>query len=224
MTLEWSDAGVEGASRFLKRVWSLAHESSVPLQAESAKRTNGGLGYVYPPDWARRNPVLAGVRREVHLNLKKLNDYDVPRMQFNNLASASNKVYNALADLARAADAVGQDGHAQVLHEGFSVLLRVMSPITPHIAHALWTELGFAGDVMDAPWPEVDAGALETDEIELVLQVNGKLRGHMRVPKAADRAALERLALANEAVQKFTNGQPPKKVVVVPGRLVNVVV
>jgi leucyl-tRNA synthetase len=77
---------------------------------------------------------------------------------------------------------------------------------------------------MAAPWPEVDPVALETDEIELVLQVNGKLRGHMRAPKAADRAALERLALENEAVQKFTNGQPPKKVVVVPGRLVNVVV
>jgi leucyl-tRNA synthetase len=99
-----------------------------------------------------------------------------------------------------------------------------MSPITPHISHVLWAELGFGGNVMEAPWPDVDEGALETDEIELVLQVNGKLRGHMRAPKSADREALERLALANESVRKFTNGQPPKKVVVVPGRLVNVVV
>jgi leucyl-tRNA synthetase len=224
MTLEWSDADVEGASRFLKRVWSLAYEVSEPLKAESARRKGAGSGYRYAAHWARGNPELAAVRREIYLNLKKLNDYDVPRMQFNNLASASNKIYNALSDLSRSADAARADGYAQVLHEGFSVLLRVMSPITPHITHALWTELGFAGDVMNAPWPQVDDAALETDEIELVLQVNGKLRGHMRAPKAADRAALERLALENEAVQKFTNGQPPKKVVVVPGRLVNVVV
>jgi leucyl-tRNA synthetase len=224
MTLEWSDAGVEGASRFLKRVWSLAYEVSQPLKAESARRQGAGSGYRYAPHWTRDNPELAAVRREIHLNLKKLNDYDVPRMQFNNLASAANKIYNALSDLSRSADAAQRDGYTQVLHEGFSVLLRVMSPITPHIAHALWTELRFAGDVMNAAWPEVDPAALETDEIELVLQVNGKLRGHMRAPKAADRAALERLALENEAVQRFTNGQPPKKVVVVPGRLVNVVV
>ncbi len=224
MTLEWSDAGVEGASRFLKRVWSFAYETSELLKAESGRRVNGNLEYGYAPGWARNNPELAAVRREIYLNLKKLNDYDIPRMQFNNLASASNKIYNALSDLSRSADAARADGHAQVLHEGLSVLLRVISPITPHIAHALWTEVGFAGDVMNAAWPQVDAAALETDEIELVLQVNGKLRGHMRAPKAADRAALERLALANEAVRKFTNGQPPKKVVVVPGRLVNVVV
>ncbi|MGH8682868.1 MAG: class I tRNA ligase family protein, partial [Burkholderiales bacterium] len=224
MTLEWSDAGVEGASRFLKRVWSLAHETSELLKAESGRRVNGNLEYTYAPGWARDNPELAAVRREIYLNLKKLNDYDIPRMQFNNLASASNKIYNALSDLVRNPQTTTRDGQAQVRHEGFSLLLRVLSPITPHIAHALWTELGFAGDVMSTPWPEVDEVALETDEIELVLQVNGKLRGHMRAPKAADRAALERLALENEAVQKFTNGQPPKKVVVVPGRLVNVVV
>ncbi len=224
MTLEWSDAGVEGASRFLKRVWTLAYETAALLKAESGRRANGNLEYRYAPGWARSNPELAAVRREIHLNLKKLNDYDIPRMQFNNLASASNKIYNALSDLARDPRATTREGHAQVLHEGFSLLLRVISPITPHVAHALWTELGFAGDAMNTAWPQVDEAALETDEIELVLQVNGKLRGHMRAPKAADRAALERLALENEAVQKFTNGQPPKKVVVVPGRLVNVVV
>src|SRR3990172_453560 len=114
-------------------------------------------------------------------------------MKLNTLASASNKIYNALSDLLRDPQAATREGYAQALHEGFSVLLRVMSPITPHIAHALWTELGFAGDVMTAPWPEVDESALETDEIELVLQVNGKLRGHTRAPKSADRAALERL-------------------------------
>jgi leucyl-tRNA synthetase len=103
-------------------------------------------------------------------------------------------------------------------------LLRVLSPITPHICHHLWKELGFEGEILDARWPEPEEKALEQDEIELVLQVNGKLRGHMKAPKAAGREQIERLALAHEAVAKFTGGQTVKKVVVVPGRLVNVVV
>jgi leucyl-tRNA synthetase len=124
----------------------------------------------------------------------------------------------------RAADAAAAEGAAQLLHEGCSILLRVLYPIAPHIAHALWRELGFAGDPMSASWPEADPSALETDEIELVLQVNGKLRGHLRMPKDADKAAVERLALEHEAVRRFGEGKPPKKVVVVPGRLVNIVV
>jgi leucyl-tRNA synthetase len=103
-------------------------------------------------------------------------------------------------------------------------LLRTLSPICPHICHQLWQELGFKGDILNATWPEPVEAALERDEIELVLQVNGKLRGHMRAPKSADRGELERLALAHEAVTRFTDGQRVKKVVVVPGRLVNVVV
>jgi leucyl-tRNA synthetase len=108
--------------------------------------------------------------------------------------------------------------------EGLSILLRLLSPIAPHIAHHLWRELGFGEDVMKAPWPEPDPAALEQDEIELVVQVNGKLRGSIRVPKAADRAAIEQLARANPNVQRFVAGQDVKKVVVVPGRLVNLVV
>ena len=112
----------------------------------------------------------------------------------------------------------------QVLHESVSIILRILAPISPHISHTLWSELGYPADIHSAPWPEVDQAALETDEIELVLQVNGKLRGHMRAPKSAGREQLERLALAHDAVTRFTNGQAVKKVVVVPGRLVNVVV
>jgi len=115
----------------------------------------------------------------------------------------------------------------QATSEALSILLRVLYPIAPHITHALWKDLGYAvrqGDLLSAPWPVVDESALEQDEIELVLQVNGKLRGHMRAPKSAGREQLERLALAHEAVTRFTDGQPVKKVVVVPGRLVNVVV
>jgi len=219
-TLEWNDAGVEGASRFLRRVWSLGYDLAALVGAESKKRGGTYATYAYAADWGRRYPQLAAARREIHANVKQAT-YDVERQQFNTVASAAMKIYNALAAVPRAADA---EGVTQLLHEGFSILLRVLYPIAPHIAHALWGELGFAGDPMGATWPAADPAALETDEIELVLQVNGKLRGHLRVPKNADKATIERLGLAHEAVLKFTEGRPPKKVVVVPGRLVNIVV
>jgi leucyl-tRNA synthetase len=214
-TLEWNDAGVEGASRFLRRVWSLAYELAAAVRAESEQRKGTCAAYAYPSDWARTNPQLSAVRRELHANLKQAT-YDMERQQFNTVASAAMKIYNALAGAPRSSPALA--------HEGFSILLRVLYPITPHIAHTLWRELGFAGDPMDAGWPEVDAAALESDEIELVLQVNGKLRAHLRVPRDADQALIEARTLAHPAVVKFTEGRPPKKVVVVPGRLVNVVV
>jgi len=112
------------------------------------------------------------------------------------------------------------DAHA---HEGFGILLRVLSPIAPHVTHALWRELGLGDDILAAPWPEPLEAALVQDEIELVLQVNGKTRGSVRVAAGADKAAIEAAALANEMAQKFMEGRPAKKVVVVPGRLVNIV-
>jgi leucyl-tRNA synthetase len=219
-TLEWNDAGVEGAARFLKRVWALAHELAGPVGALSKQRSGAYADYAYPADWARQQPQLAAARREIHANVRQAT-YDIERQQFNTVASAAMKIYNALAAVPRAGEAAAA---TQLLHEGFSILLRVLHPIAPHIAHVLWRELGFAGDLMGAAWPDADPAALETDEIELVLQVNGKLRGHLRVPKDADKATVERLGLAHEAVLKFAEGRPPKKVVVVPGRLVNVVV
>jgi leucyl-tRNA synthetase len=115
-------------------------------------------------------------------------------------------------------------GAATVLHEGFSILLRLLSPITPHIAHQLWRDLGYGEDILSAPWPEHDPGALVQDELELVVQVNGKKRGDVRVPRDADKQTIEALVLADANIQKFVDGQTVKKVVVVPGRLVNVVV
>ena len=108
--------------------------------------------------------------------------------------------------------------------EGFSILLRLLSPVTPHIAQTLWKELGYGDDILAAPWPEVDEAALVQDEIELVIQVNGKLRGNLRAAKDADKATLEQLALAHEAVQKQLAGGAAKKIIVVPGRLINVVI
>ncbi|HZD20315.1 MAG TPA: class I tRNA ligase family protein, partial [Burkholderiales bacterium] len=133
----------------------------------------------------------------------------------NTVASACMKVLNALEELPE---------WDETSREGLSILIRLLSPIAPHIAHQLWRELKFGDDVMQAPWPQPDAAALEQDEIELVVQVNGKLRGSIRVPKAAGRSEIEQLARANPNVQRFVAGQDVKKVVVVPGRLVNLVV
>jgi leucyl-tRNA synthetase len=133
------------------------------------------------------------------------------------------KMYNALSGLPRAPGS-SASGSAQLLHEGFSVMLRVLYPITPHIAHALWQELGYAGSLLDSPWPEVDETALQQDAIELVLQVNGKTRGSVLVPSSASKDQIEQLALASPAAQKHVLDKPVRKVVVVPSRLVNIVV
>jgi len=190
-TLEWSDSGVEGAYRFLKRLWAFGHALKSRIPGDKA----------------------SSLRREIHLVLKQAN-YDLGKMQFNTVASAAMKMLNALEK------GIG-DAHER---EGFSILLRLLSPITPHVCHALWQELGYGEDILNAPWPEPLEEALVQDEIELVLQVNGKTRGNVRVPAGADRAAIEAAATASDAAQKFMEGKPAKKVVVVPGRLVNIVV
>jgi leucyl-tRNA synthetase len=154
-------------------------------------------------------------RFEIHSVLKQAN-YDMAKHQFNTVASAAMKILNALERM----EGVENDA----AKEGLSILLRLLAPITPHISHSLWRELGYGEDILAATWPESDPKALVQDEIELVLQVNGKLRGNMRVAKDADRALIEKLAMQNPNVQKHINGQPVKKIVVVPGRLVNVVV
>jgi leucyl-tRNA synthetase len=161
------------------------------------------------------------VRRELHLNLKQAT-FDYDRIQYNTVVSAGMKMLNALEALPQ--DAAGAPA---VLREGLSLLLRTLYPIVPHTTWALWNDLRFAaelGDLLDAPWPTVDEDALARDEIELVLQVNGKLRGKLVVPASADRAAIEAAALASAEVLRHAAGAAVKKVVVVPGRLVNVVV
>jgi leucyl-tRNA synthetase len=161
----------------------------------------------------------------MHLLLRQVSaDYE--RLQYNTVVSGAMKMLNAIDD-AKLAPTDAPDADGAVLHEAFGILLRTLYPAAPHIAHALWTDLGYAaamGEIIDAPWPQVDEAALVQDEIELVLQVSGKLRGSIRVPAGADRAAIEAAALASPEAQRFIDGKPVKKVVLVPGRLVNVVV
>ncbi len=200
--LEWSDAGVEGSFRFLKRVWNLSAELQNISRASA--------------DFRKLSTDDQTLRREIHLALKQAS-FDFSRLQFNTVVSAAMKTLNALEKAKSSAD------HS-VLSEGLSILLRLLSPITPHITQTLWKELGYGDNILAAPWPEVDEAALEQDEIELVIQVNGKLRGNLRVAKDADKATIEQMALAHEAVQKQLAGGTAKKVIVVPGRLVNVVI
>jgi leucyl-tRNA synthetase len=202
-TLEWSDTGVEGAARFLRRLWTFAYGAR---EAVGAGRT-------------QRAPRSAS-RFELHRTLGQVN-YDYERLQYNTVVSGAMKMLNTLEAAPR------DENFAALVYEGLGILLRVLAPVTPHIAHALWTELGYAaqhGDILDAPWPEPAADALAQDEVELVVQVNGKLRGAVRVPAHADRAALEAAALADANVRKFVGSNPVKRVVVVPGKLINVVV
>ena len=228
-TLEWSDSGVEGSYRFLKRLWTFAHQWAPVIEAESKRRKGDFARYAYPPRIAAAAPKVAALRREVHSVLKQAT-FDIERKQFNTVASAAMKMLNALYtplgfdDPVSVADASATEVPARALHECFGILLRALYPITPHISHELWRQLGYAGDILDAPWPAVDEAALEQDEIELVVQVNGKLRGNVRVAKTAGKDAIETAALANEQVRKFVAGQAVKKIVIVPGRLVNVVV
>jgi leucyl-tRNA synthetase len=206
----WSDSGAEGVYRFLRRLWSLAHAQRERVQ--SAPLLDG----------IALAGSLRGLRREIHAHLKQA-DFDYARMQYNTVVSAAMKMLNAIDD-ARLDDSAAASA---VLRESLSILLRTLYPIAPHITHALWSDLGFAteqGAILDAPWPQTDAAALQQDEIELVVQVNGKLRSTIRVPAAADRGAIEQAAMADAGVQKYVAGQAVKRVVVVPGKLVNVVV
>jgi len=205
----WSDSGAEGSYRFLKRLWA----TGVRLQPRLASAASSADG---------ASPAAATLRRDMHLLLRQVShDYD--RLQYNTVISGAMKMLNAIDD-AKLAEGPGND---TVLAEALGILLRTLYPAAPHITHALWRGLGLEGrqgDIITAPWPTVDEAALVQDEVELVLQVAGKLRGSIRVPAQADRAAIEAAALASPEFAKFSEGKSAKKVVVVPGRLVNVVV
>lgn len=207
-TLEWSGTGVEGANRFLRRVWAFSHARAANIVPSAAG------------DFSGLNDVQKTLRREVHKILQQA-DHDLKRIQYNTVVSACMKMLNTL----EAAKLDQSPASNAVLTEGLSIFLRVLNPIAPHITHALWQELGFAavhGDILDASWPQVDGKALEQSEIEMMIQVNGKLRGSITVAKDADKASIEAAALANESVRKYLEGAP-KKIIVVPGKLVNIV-
>ncbi len=208
-TLEWNDSAVEGSYRFLRRVWNFSQK------LKDLPTAFGAIADV-------KTDEVRKTRREFFIVLKQA-DYDYERMQYNTVVSATMKMLNIL----EATDFSKSDEDKAVLSECMSILLRILYPVAPHLCHALWQNLGFAanlGDLLDAPWPQVDASALVQDEIELMLQVSGKLRGSIVVPAGATKEEIEKIAVSSEVVVKFAGGAAIKKVIVVPGRLVNVVV
>jgi leucyl-tRNA synthetase len=208
----WSDSGAAGVQRFLRKLWTVCrtiHESSA---GQAAQR-------FAPVDQSALTPKQADVRRAVHASLKQaLHDYD--RIQYNTVVSACMKMLNSIdSDDARSS--------VPLAYECIGILLRTLYPIAPHVTHALWSEMGFAakhGDILDAPWPVVDEAALKQDEIEVVVQVSGKLRGRVIIPADADENTARDAALADANVQKFVGDKPVRKVVYVRGKLVNIVV
>ncbi|WP_162558214.1 class I tRNA ligase family protein, partial [Pseudomonas aeruginosa] len=205
MSLEWSDAGVEGANRFLRRVWRLAH-------AHVSAGLPGAL------DVAALSDAQKQVRRAIHLAIRQASQDVGQHHKFNTAIAAVMTLMNVLEK------APNQDAQDRALiQEGLETVVLLLAPITPHICHVLWGQLGHAEAVIDARWPSVDESALVQDTLQLVVQVNGKLRGHIDVAASASREDVEAAARANENVLRFTEGLSIRKVIVVPGKLVNIV-
>jgi leucyl-tRNA synthetase len=205
-TLEWSDEGVQGAYRFIKRLWKAVHD-------------HVSQGAPVPLDRAALNDGQRAIRRQAHQTLAKITDDIGRRRTFNTAIAAAMELLNALAKYPQSSP---QD--RSVMQEALEVAVLGLSPIIPHVTHALWHALGHATALIDEPWTPVDAAALQTSSIAMVVQVNGKLRGHITVAVGADEATVRAAAFADAHVQKFIGASEVRKVIIVPGKLVNIVV
>jgi len=205
-SLEWSDEGVDGAFRFIKRLWKAVHQ-------------HVGAGAAPALDVGALDAAQRTLRRQVHETLAKVTTDIGRRRTFNTAIAAVMELMNAVARF----DDRSPQGRA-VVQEALEVVVLVLSPVVPHVCHALWRELGHAGAVVDERWPEADTSALERETIEVVVQVNGKLRGRVTVAAGADEGTVREAALADANVQRFMEGKPVRKFVYVPGKLANVVV
>ncbi len=205
-SLEWSDDGVQGSFRFLKRFWNAVADHVAPGPV-----TGAAAGEL--------NEQQQKLRRKTHQTIAKISDDLGRRNSFNTAIAAAMELLNAINKFDDKSDA----GRG-VVQEALESVVLMLSPIVPHICHALWQDLGHRTPLIDQSWPDVDESALAVDLIEMVVQVNGKLRARVPVPADADKGAIEQLAIADENVQRFIDGNEIRKVIVVPGRLVNIVV
>jgi leucyl-tRNA synthetase len=206
-SLEWSDSGVEGAFRFLKRLWKQAY-----THCEAG-------GSTVPLDKQTLTEEQQAIRRQLHLAIQKATDDFGRRYTFNTVIAANMELINTLSKFVDDSD----NGKA-IRQEVLETIVLMLSPIVPHVCHQLWLDLGHQQAVVSASWPTVDATALEQNTLELVLQVNGKLRSKMTVSITATKDEIEAMALSDEHVKRFIEDQPIKKVIVVPKKLVNIVV
>ncbi|MCX7194135.1 MAG: leucine--tRNA ligase [Proteobacteria bacterium] len=204
-SLEWSDAGVEGSFRFLKRVWKATHD-------------HVGQGTVAAYRGGELSAAARAMRLQLHQTIQKVDDDIGRRKTFNTAIAANMELLNALGKFTDTTPS----GRA-VAQETLEAIALMLCPVVPHICQALWSGLRPGSDMLDQTYPVVDQSALVQNEIELMIQINGKLRGSLTVARDADRAFIEQAALAHEAVQKQLAGAQPKKIIVVPGRLINIV-
>lgn len=205
-SLEWSDAGVEGAFRFLRRLWNHVYD-------------HVQQGTIIANPYGAFTDAQRTLRRQIHETIVKFSDDVGRRFTFNTAIASVRELLNALNKF----NDKGETGR-QIIQEGLETIILLLSPIVPHICHVLWFALGHKEAVIDAPWPRVDTEALKRDSLVIVVQVNGKLRSNVFVPTDADPKLIEEMALADEKVKRLVADKDIVKVIVVPGRLVNVVV
>jgi len=218
-SLEWNDDAVEGASRFLKRLWRLVAEG------EKISILNE---YIYQQrlqkvDWNEISGEAKNIRAEIHALLKQAN-FDVAKYQFNTVVAAAMKMVNTIQPISESLGIDFKSDFTAVYAETVSILLRLLAPIVPHIAHSLWFEICNGSNILESIWPEPVEDAMVRDSIEIVVQVNGKLRGKILVPTSANKQLIEDSALKDEDVSRYIENKTIVKVIVVPGRLINIVV
>jgi leucyl-tRNA synthetase len=206
-SLEWSDSGIEGSYRFLKKLWNFACNNQELIKKNIVATINSEL-----------DASAKKVRHSIHSILQQANQ-DLDKLQLNTVVSATMKLLNVLQE-----EVQKKTTPAWLIAEGFSFLLRLLAPITPHISHYLWIELGFSGDILDSTWPKADTTALQTTNVEMVIQVNGKLRAKINVLTDLDKNKILEMALQNENVQRFVTPDKIKNVILVPNRLLNILV
>jgi leucyl-tRNA synthetase len=208
--LEWSDAGVDGAYRFINKVWQLGKKH----QANILESGDDNYNRISSPE----ESTLEEIYRKIHAILKQAN-HDIEKQQLNTVASASMKIYNAMAKMDTSTTT-----SAKLFQHGFSILLRILSPITPHLSHQLWQDLGYPGELLTSPWPKHDPKALVSNVIEIMIQINGKLRSKIKIAADSDNEQIMNLVNNDEKIQALIQGKNIKKHIIVPGKLVNLVV
>jgi leucyl-tRNA synthetase len=220
-TLEWSDDGVDGAARFMRRLWKMVfeHVSGGLRMADGEKNQNGSPATTDSRQPTALSDAQRAMRRAVHATLVKVTDDIGRRRIFNTAIAAVMELMNTLAKF----DDKSEQGRA-IVQEALELIVQMLSPIVPHATHALWHELGHQDALIDRPWPRSDAAALVQDSLEIVVQINGKLRGRVTVPASASEDSIRETALADPNVQKWVEGKAIRKVIVVKGKLVNVVI
>ena len=203
--LEWTETGIEGIWRYVNRLWRMVSEPPVPLAPPGS------------PMPAALSPALVATRRATHKTIAAVTD-DLDKFRFNRAVARIRELTNALEELPSS-----EPGAPEVLREGLETLTRLLGPMMPHLAEEMWQTLGGEGLLADQPWPVADPQLTRDEQVTIAIQVNGKLRGTLEIPRDLDKAAVENAALELPQVTRWLEGRPPRKVIVVPNRIVNIV-